>query len=341
MLPDQLQRAMYGFIESAALFAAYRCGLLGQLAAAEGAVPVAALAHSCAMAPHLAERLLNAGCAAGLVVQAPGALSAYALAGPMRDYFTPASPRFVGSFIEHLAARTFPAAASLSAVVQRHDGADAGADAAPASAIFAALYRDEGKAAAFLAAMWNLGAASARELVQDPVFGSARQLVDLGGGPGHFAIAAAEQHAGLSATVYDLAPVAPHFHGYASASGARARLRFIAGDFWSDALPAADLYALGYVLSDWKRGHCVALLRRIHAALAPGGYVLIAEKLFDPGRHSPYSTLMLDLAMLLETEGEHRTVQGYQELLHEAGFTPLRVRRSSQDKHLVIGHKAH
>jgi predicted nicotinamide N-methyase len=339
MLPDQLQRAMYGFIESASLFAAYRCGLLGQLAATEGAMTASHLAEATSLTQELAERILNANCAAGVVVQVPGLVNAYSLAGPMRDYFPPTSPRFVGNFIDHLATQTFPAAAGLADAIRRPTVAEM-PNAEPAAGIFAAIYSDDSKAAAFLDAMWNLGASSARELVQDPVFAQAKQLVDLGGGPGHFAIAAAEQHAGLEASVYDLAPVARHFDGYASRSDARTRLRFIAGDFWSDDLPPADLYALGYVLSDWKRGHCVELLRRIHSALPPGGHVLIAEKLFDPGRHSPYSTLMLDIAMLLETEGQHRTAEGYQELLRDAGFTPVRVRRSSEEKHLIIGRKA-
>jgi hypothetical protein len=327
---------MYGFIESAALFCASQSGMLTRLATSDQALGLAEIAAHSGMAQAVAERILNATCASGIVLQTmvqgqPG----YAIAGEVRDYFVPQSARFIGGFIDHLAQRTLPAAAGLHQAAK----ADMPIQSKDRSAIFSELYSDSKAVAAFMQAMWDLGLDASRELVRDPVFANATHLVDLGGGPGHFAIAAAEQYAKLRATVFDLAPVAPHFDKFASNSPACPQLGFIQGDFWQDALPPAQLYALGYVLSDWQDAHCVALLQKIHAALPEGGHVLIAEKLFDPGCHSPYSTVMLDISMLLETQGRHRTAEGYQDMLRQAGFGALRIKRSSGEKHLLIGQK--
>lgn len=336
MLPSPLQHAMYGFIESAALFCASQSGMLGQLAQAEQVLGLTEIAETARIAPELAERILNACCASGIVLQmSTQAQPGYAIAGEMRDFFMPNSARFIGGFLTHLAQETFPAAVKLHQTV-KHNAPQSEQDR---SQIFATLYHDSNAVAAFMQAMWDLGLDASRELVRDPVFADARHLVDLGGGPGHFAIAAAEAHAHLTASVFDLPQVAPHFDNYAMQSPARQRLRFFQGDFWHDPLPPAQLYGLGYVLSDWKDAHCIALLKKIHTALPDGGHVLIAEKLFDPGRTSPYSTVMLDISMLLETQGAHRTAEQYQHMLAQAGFRLLRIKRSSGEKHLLIGQK--
>jgi O-methyltransferase domain len=63
------------------------------------------------------------------------------------------------------------------------------------------------------------------------------------------------------------------------------------------------------------------------------------ERLFDDGRRGPISTAVMNLEMQVETRGRHRTTAEYHEMLTVAGFVNPEIRRSSRDKHLVIGHR--
>ena len=67
-------------------------------------------------------------------------------------------------------------------------------------------------------------------------------------------------------------------------SGLTDRIGVHAGDFFTDPLPAADLYALGRVLHDWPEQTIRLLLRRIFDYLPTGGGLLIAEKLIYEDR---------------------------------------------------------
>jgi len=62
---------------------------------------------------------------------------------------------------------------------------------------------------------------------------------------------------------------------FIAASPARDRLSVCAGDFFTDQLPAADLYALGRILHDWGEENIRLLLRRICDALPSGGALLV------------------------------------------------------------------
>lgn len=60
--------------------------------------------------------------------------------------------------------------------------------------------------------------------------------------------------------------------------------RCVAGDFFTDPLPEADLYVLARVLHDWSHGKCVQLLARVQQACRPGGRGLQAGRAGPAGR---------------------------------------------------------
>lgn len=92
----------------------------------------------------------------------------------------------------------------------------------------------------------------------------------------------------LPAAVFELPEVSPVTREYA-----RDRIDVLAGDFFSDPLPEADLYALGQVLHDWPEDKIRLLLRKIHDTLPAGGALLIAERLLYDDKTGPRSALML------------------------------------------------
>jgi acetylserotonin N-methyltransferase len=181
--------------------------------------------------------------------------------------------------------------------------------------IFSHFFRTPEARAEFLLGMHGLGMASSAQVVAAFDLGGFRKLVDLGGGTGHLPMAAADRYPGLEVAVFDLPQAIETAKQFVDD-----RVELIPGDFFSDALPAADLYALGRILHDWSEPKIRTLLTKIHASLPPGGALLIAERLLYPDKSGPVTALMQSLNMLCCTEGKERTLAEYQALLMEAGF---------------------
>jgi acetylserotonin O-methyltransferase len=163
--------------------------------------------------------------------------------------------------------------------------------------------------------------------------------VDLGGATGHLAIAACERYSEMRAVVFDLAPVVPAAREQIALSAARDRLEVIAGDFFVDDLPEADLFAVGQILHDWSESKIALLLRRIFDRLPRGGGLLIAERLLNDDGVGPLPANMQSLNMLVCTEGKERSAGEYERLLRAAGFTKVEARRTGTPRDAVLAVK--
>src|SRR5262249_32467802 len=125
-----------------------------------------------------------------------------------------------------------------------------------------------------------------------------------------------------------LPPVIPLARELIDATDVKDRIELVAGDFFTDALPEADLFALGRILHDWSEDKCIQLLRKIHGRMPKGGAVLVAEKLLDDSRTGPSWAVLQALNMLVCTEGKERTLPEYEALLRAAGFGQVEGRRT-------------
>src|SRR5262249_38798887 len=117
------------------------------------------------------------------------------------------------------------------------------------------------------------------------------------------------------------------------------RIEVVAGDFFTDPLPAADLFAVGRILHDWAEDNIRRLLRAIHDRLPTGGALLVAEKLLDDDRTGPPWAVLQSLNMLVCTEGKERPLAEYAALWQEAGFTRVEGRRTNSPLDAVLATK--
>jgi acetylserotonin N-methyltransferase len=207
------------------------------------------------------------------------------------------------------------------------------------AALFGHFFRTPEARRTFLSGMHGFGLLSSPHIVRIFNLNAFRHLVDLGGGSGHLAIAACERYGALRATVFDLPGATDLAREHIAASPAAARLSAAEGDFFTDPLPPADLYALGRILHDWSEDKIRLLLARVFAALPPGGGILIAETLLDEDRTGPLHALMQSLNMLVCTEGRERTAAEYQALLEQAGFTRAEARRTGAPLDAILARK--
>jgi acetylserotonin N-methyltransferase len=166
-----------------------------------------------------------------------------------------------------------------------------------------------------------------------------RRLADLGGATGHLAITACRRYPMLRAVVFDLPEAIPLARELVGATEVADRIEVVAGDFFNDPLPAADLFAVGRILHDWAEDKIRRLLLAIQDRLPPGGALLVAEKLLDDDRTGPPWAVLQSLNMLVCTEGKERTLAEYTALLKDAGFSRVEGRRTDSPLDAVLAVK--
>ena len=105
-------------------------------------------------------------------------------------------------------------------------------------------------------------------------------------------------------------------------------VEFIGGDFFEEAssgglagLASAeefDFITLGWILHDWSDRDCINILKKVAMHLSSGGKVCILECVLPNNRRGEVT--YLDVTMMLQTEGNERTLQEYDELALQAGL---------------------
>ncbi len=202
-------------------------------------------------------------------------------------------------------------------------------------ALFSHFFRTPESKYEFLLGMHGFGLLGSPKVVRAFNLNGFRKLVDLGGATGHLPNAALERYPNLQAAVFDLPPVIETARSFADP-----RVELIPGDFFTDPLPPADLYALGRILHDWSEPKIRTLLRKVYEALPQGGGLLVIERLLDADKQGPTTALMQSLNMLCCTEGKERTLAEYEALLREAGFATVEGRITGAPIDAILARKA-
>jgi acetylserotonin N-methyltransferase len=205
--------------------------------------------------------------------------------------------------------------------------------------IFSHFFKTEEAKREFLMGMHGFGVISSPHVVAAFDLTPFRRLADLGGATGHLVIAACERYPQLRGVVFDLPDAVPLALEIVGMSPVAQRIEVVAGDFFVDPLPEADLYAFGRILHDWTEEKILRLLKRAYDHLPAGGGVLIAEKLLLEDKSGPRWAHMQSLNMLTCTEGKERTLAEYESLLQRVGFRDVQGCRTSAPIDAVLARK--
>jgi acetylserotonin O-methyltransferase len=205
--------------------------------------------------------------------------------------------------------------------------------------LFDSFFPTDEKMRTFIMGMHGFGKLSSPGVAQAFDLSAYQHLADLGGATGHLTIEICERYPQLQGTVFDFAKVLNVAREQIALSSAKDRIACVPGDFFTDPLPPADLFALGRILHDWSEEKIDILLRRIHDALPSGGALLIAEKLLNEDKTGPVPAQMQSLNMLICTEGKERNLAEYRELLARAGFTQIEGRLTGRPLDAILARK--
>ncbi len=166
---------------------------------------------------------------------------------------------------------------------------------------------------------------------------SARTLLDLGGGPGTYALAFLKRNPALRATVCDRAPALAVAREIAATVPHGKRLSYLPLDFVAKPIPGRyDVIWFSNVLHIYSPEENRRLFRKMARALALGGRLLIQDAfLHDANGLYPQEASLFAVTMLLFTDGgDTYSVRDTTAWLRQAGFgrvRTLRMRRGTED----------
>jgi hypothetical protein len=165
-------------------------------------------------------------------------------------------------------------------------------------------------------------------------------MLDIGTAQGGAAVEIARAHSHLIGRGFDLPPVEPIFTRYVERQGLSGRLRFHAGDFFSDPLPSADVLMMGRILHNWDLPTRKMLIAKAYGALPPGGALIVYDPLIDDDRSSDAHCLLSSLNMLIETSGgSEYTGADCKEWMRQAGFVEINTEPLGDMHTAIIAHK--
>jgi SAM-dependent methyltransferase len=155
----------------------------------------------------------------------------------------------------------------------------------------------------FLMGMFNLAMALAPRVVEAVDVSSRRRFLDLGGGPGTYAIHFCLKNPEMKATVFDLPTTRPFAEKTIERFGLSARIAFTEGDYLTDAVPGRfDLAWLSHILHAEDVEECLKIIRKAVSVLEPGGMLLVHEFILNDALNGPLFPALFSLNMLIGTE---------------------------------------
>jgi SAM-dependent methyltransferase len=152
-----------------------------------------------------------------------------------------------------------------------------------------------------------------------------RLLLDLGGGPGNYALAFVRRWPDLHAVHFDLPPASAVAQEFIDGKEGSDRVSFVEGDFLSSPLGEGYDFVWGsQIIHMLGEDQVRTLLRRAAGSLVAGGILAVHDQFLEPDRTRPRSAALFAVHMLVATErGRTYTFEELEMWTREAGVEPM------------------
>ena len=255
--------------------------------------------------------LLNALTAMGLLVTCEGLYSNTAEA---KTFLVKASAEYIGPIIMHHhhlvhAWSQLPQAVLTGKPVRKR-----------------ASFGEAKERESFLMGMFNLAMLIAPKLVRQVDLKGRHHLLDLGGGPGTYAIHFCLANPRLRATVYDLPTTRPFASQTIDRFALSDRIDFMPGDYVEEDITGTyDVVWLSQILHGEGPEACKRIIAKAVSALEPGGLILVHDFVLDNSLDGPLFPALFSLNMLINTdEGRSYSEAQITEMLTKGGIKDIR-----------------
>lgn len=166
-------------------------------------------------------------------------------------------------------------------------------------------YGEEIERESFLMGMFNLANSLAPQLASQISLSGSKKLLDLGGGPGTYAIHFCRANPGLEAIIFDRPTTRPFAEETVAKHRLSGRISFLGGDFNKDAITGGpyDVAWMSHILHSNSREQCEKFLAKVAGILTPGGRIIIHDFIMNDAKDGPEFPALFSLNMLVGTEG--------------------------------------
>ena len=184
---------------------------------------------------------------------------------PDSDFFLDQNkPTYIGGILEMSNNRLYPFWNHLEEALKtgkpQNESKNGGAS------LFEAIYADENVLREFLHAMGGVQAGNFDFFARNFDFSNFKTHCDVGGSGGNLCVHVAKNNQHIQCLSFDLPQVKPIANDNFTALGLNDRIKAVAGDFFKDDLPKADLITMCNVLHDWSEKD-KKMLKYTHNAL--------------------------------------------------------------------------
>lgn len=193
---------------------------------------------------------------------------------------------------------------------------------------------------AFIMAMHNNAKFKAEILANKINLKNVKTFIDIGGGPGTYAVYFARKNKNLNCVVYDLAKTTKIAEKIIRKYGLQKKIKTYAGDFSKDSLPNGfDTAFLSSIVHIYNKEKNIKLFKKVFNMLNPGGKIIIKDYITDNDGTSPYYAALFSINMLVATKGGSvYTERQLKQWLTQAGFKNIK-RKNILDFTVITGEK--
>jgi predicted O-methyltransferase YrrM len=303
---DPIDDIASGFKASQILLTANRLGVFVTLE--PGPLSANTLAAELGTDPRATRILCDALASLSLLDKTGGA---YSISATARESLLPDSPKSKTAMLLHTA-KLYERWSKLYDVV--HSGKPVADDKIDT--------RLQGDGRDFARAMADVGRLAAESVCEVLDLSGIHSLLDVGGGPGVYALAFARAYPKLRAVIIDSAETLEVARYNIEQQSLQGRVSVRAGDAFVDDLGGPyDFIFISNLLHIYSEIENRQLLTRCAEVLEPGGRLAVKDFLLDPDRLTPAGGAIFAVNMLLSTEGgDSHTAKEVQQWLEKAGL---------------------
>ena len=203
-------------------------------------------------------------------------------------------------------------------------------------------YGQDAERRSFLMGMFNLAMQIAPQITAQLDLKNRKRLLDLGGGPGTYAIHFCRANPGLHAVIFDRPTTRSFAEETVSHFDLGDHIAFLPGDFTTDPIAGGpyDVAWLSHVLHSNPLDDCYRIVKKCVAAMESGGLLLIHDFILDDSKDGPEFPALFSLNMLLAGNGgrsySQKEIRG---MLRSAGVGKIESHpfRAKNDSSIVYG----
>jgi len=206
-------------------------------------------------------------------------------------------------------------------------------------------YGEEAERESFLMGMFNMAMENGPKVAAQIDLSDRSRLLDLGGGPGTYAIHFCLANPELEAVIFDRPTTEPFAGETAAKFGVAGRVDFIGGDFnVVEEITGGpyDVAWLSHILHSNSVKQCQEIINKTIAAMQPGGMIIIHDFILDNSKDGPEFPALFSLNMLLAgTRGRSYSEEEISTMLTKGGIESITRHpfRAPNDSSIIHGVK--